>query len=971
MSHSYQSPKDKSYSIKIRIAVTFALIVVICVCGNELARSKSQAKIQNQQAPGTRKDTPAIGRSALQSSGQDGNKESDELWKDATGLDLRDSTSIGDKPKAFRSLELDVSNLKRVLAEAPMEFTEEAKQKSVMLSLPVPDGRLWRFRIEESPIMSQELAAKFPEIKTYSGQGIDDPSATLRFSWDPDGLKAFVLSPQGSFTVHPYLDRDSRYYVSIFARDVTATPFECAMPGTGSLEQLSPEQLGTTYVRTPDFTISGNTLREYRLSFSVTQQFYEHFGGVGISPQNDSAVAAAITAFVNNLNLIYVTEISSRFRFFSWIADRPGLCGNPAFTCFPPAQGPLDQMQGANEFILDTIFPGANAYDVGAVLGYSSNGPSGLASFGTGGNSGIGGACDGSFKGQTAILLTGSAGDYWSSIVLAHELGHMFGARHTFSSSQGACGGNQDPVGMFEPGSGSTIMSYEPGCGSDNLYTGNPSGASDPYFLTHSLLRIANHKNTFTACGQNFSTGNAPPILASGGANATIPAFTPFTLTAVASDPTGDAITYNWEEWDLGTTLYRSYVPSLSPSRIFPDLYFVLNYGSVPPASIGGFLTGEALPSTTRTLNFTVTVRDNRSIGGATTARDQLLQINVRGEAGPFFITQPNSPLVLSGGSPTSVTWNVANTNLAPISTANVRILLSTDGGLTFPTVLAASTPNDGSETVTLPNLPTSTARIKVEAVDNIYFDISNTNFTISPSTTPTSHLKSVGVFRPSNGIVYLKNANTGGVADLNFVYGVAGDKPIAGDWDGDGIDSLGIYRNGTFYLRNSNTTGAANIVFAFGASGDLPIAGDWNGDGIDTVGVYRSSTGVFFLRNSNSAGPADVSFVLGNPGDVPIAGDWNGDGTTTTGVFRPSNGIVYLKNTNVSGFADIYLVYGNAGDLPLAGDWNADGISSVGIYRNGVFYLRNSNTQGVADLVFAMGNNGDVPIAGDWDGLP
>jgi hypothetical protein len=232
-------------------------------------------------------------------------------------------------------------------------------------------------------------------------------------------------------------------------------------------------------------------------------------------------------------------------------------------------------------------------------------------------------------------------------------------------------------------------------------------------------------------------------------------------------------------------------------------------------------------------------------------------------------------------------------------------------------------------------------------------------------------HKKTAGVFRPSNGIVYLKNSNTAGFSDIDLIYGIAGDQPITGDWNGDGVDTLGIYRNGTFYLRNSNTTGPANIVFAFGAQGDQPVAGDWNGDGTDTIGVYRPSTGVFYLRNSNTAGPADLSFVLGNPGDVGIAGDWNGDGTTTTGVFRPSNGIIYLKNTNVSGFADIYLVYGNAGDKPLAGDWDGDGIDSVGIYRNGLFYLRNSNTQGFADMVFALGNNGDVPIAGDWDGLP
>jgi thermolysin len=230
---------------------------------------------------------------------------------------------------------------------------------------------------------------------------------------------------------------------------------------------------------------------------------------------------------------------------------------------------------------------------------------------------------------------------------------------------------------------------------------------------------------------------------------------------------------------------------------------------------------------------------------------------------------------------------------------------------------------------------------------------------------------KTAGVFRPTNGIIYLRNSNTGGVADINLVYGNAGDQPIAGDWNGDHIDSLGIYRNGVFYLRNSNTTGPADMVFSFGAPSDQPVAGDWNGDGITTIGVYRPSTGVFYLRNSNSAGGADISFVLGNPGDIGIAGDWNGDGVTTTGVFRPSNGIIYLKNTNVSGFADIYLVYGNAGDKPLAGDWDGDGVDSVGIYRNGLFYLRNSNTQGFADLVFALGNNGDVPVAGDWNGLP
>ena len=225
------------------------------------------------------------------------------------------------------------------------------------------------------------------------------------------------------------------------------------------------------------------------------------------------------------------------------------------------------------------------------------------------------------------------------------------------------------------------------------------------------------------------------------------------------------------------------------------------------------------------------------------------------------------------------------------------------------------------------------------------------------------------GVFRPGNGLLYLKNTNTTGFADVAINYGTAGDYPIAGDWDGNGTATIGIYRNGSFYLRNSNTLGFADIVFAFGTPGDQPVAGDWDGDGVDTIGVY--SNGQFLLRNNNSAGTADMSFYLGNPGDVGIAGDWNGDGMDTTGVFRPSNGIIFLKNANTTGFADIALNYGLAGDMPVTGDWNNDGIDTIGVYRNAQFLLRNSNTIGFAEIVFGLGNPGDMPISGNWDGVP
>ena len=226
-----------------------------------------------------------------------------------------------------------------------------------------------------------------------------------------------------------------------------------------------------------------------------------------------------------------------------------------------------------------------------------------------------------------------------------------------------------------------------------------------------------------------------------------------------------------------------------------------------------------------------------------------------------------------------------------------------------------------------------------------------------------------VGVFRPSNGALYLKNSNATGFADVQINYGIGGDYPVVGDWDGNGTSTIGIYRNGQFYLRNSNTIGFADKVFAFGQPGDQPVAGDWDGNGVDTIGVYRNGT--FFLRNSNDAGAPQMIFGLGIPGDVGIAGDWDGNGFDSTGVFRPSNGALYLKNKNETGFADVQINYGIGGDHPVTGDWNNDGTDTIGVYRNGQFYLRNSNTIGFADIVFALGIPGDHPIAGNWDGLP
>ena len=295
--------------------------------------------------------------------------------------------------------------------------------------------------------------------------------------------------------------------------------------------------------------------------------------------------------------------------------------------------------------------------------------------------------------------------------------------------------------------------------------------------------------------------------------------------------------------------------------------------------------------------------------------------------------------------------------------------------GFLPPTPTGTSTPT-ATSTSTKTSTPTST-----KTATPTLTQTATPTPTRTPMSTSTAHptltsrpqgdADTTGVFRPINGILFLKNSHSTGFADVALNYGIPGDYPVVGDWDGNATVTIGVYRNGNFLLRNSNTVGFADTVFAFGQPGDQPIAGDWDGNGSTTIGVFRPSTGQFLLRNSNTAGPADMSFFLGNVGDVGIAGDWNNDGIDTTGVFRPSNGIIFLKNTNTTGFADIALNYGIPGDKPVTGDWNNDGTDTIGVYRNGTFYLRDSNTVGFANIVFGLGNPGDHPIAGDWDKKP
>jgi hypothetical protein len=357
----------------------------------------------------------------------------------------------------------------------------------------------------------------------------------------------------------------------------------------------------------------------------------------------------------------------------------------------------------------------------------------------------------------------------------------------------------------------------------------------------------------------------------------------------------------------------------------------------------------------------------------------KIWEINIFGPDGPpvvFFSTRANpNPTKLS-----SVNFTVTfSENVTGVGTGDFK--LTTTGVIGASITNVAGT--GATRTVTV-NTGSGTGTIRLDVVDNDSIrdaqnnplggvGAGNGNFIGGQTYTIIADDGSdtTGVFRPGNGLLFLKNKNDTGIADYALNYGLPGDYPVVGDWDGNGTVTIGIYRDGHFYLKNANELGFADNVFAFGQPGDQPIAGDWNGDGVDTIGVYRPSTGAFYLRNSNTAGDAEMSFFLGNPGDVGVAGDWNGDGLDTTGVFRPSNGMIFLKNANDTGIADIALNYGLPGDKPVMGDWDDDGDDTIGIYRNGTFFLRNENTNGFAEIIFGLGNPGDHPIAGNWDGLP
>ena len=624
-----------------------------------------------------------------------------------------------------------------------MEFTKRARATPSIITLPMPDGTYPRFAVEESPIMEPALAARFPEIKTYRGSGIDDPTATTRFDWTPTGMHAIVLSSRGAIFIEPAAKGDANTYVSYYRHDLPegAGSFQCSV---GEFENALPGQAEQMKARNPKAAISfGGTLRTYRLALAATAEYTQIYGGGTVS-----GGLAAVTTTINLVNAVFERDAALRLVL---VAGEASLIFTDTATD-GYTHNNADTLLNENQSRLDAIIGPAN-YDIGHVLDGQDFRPSNLFYFQGRGN---GRACVSGQKAKGVSILRllepSSTTAVWE---LLHEMGHQFGASHTFNGTTANCLEGRYAPTAYEPGSGSTIMGYR-----GTVATGQPYlelcanedlRSTDLYFHAASLGQILSYTtlDQGNVCAAQTETGNNPPMV-SVGPGYTIPRGTPFTLTAAASDPDGDALTYCWEEFDLGTAsppntddgsrpIFRSFAPTINPSRTFPQLSDILS---------GASTFGESLPSTTRTMNFRVTVRDNHSGGGG--LANDVTQVNVDSGSGPFMVTQPNASTTWAAGSTQTITWDAANTSSAPVSCSHVRILLSADGGNSFPVVLAASTPNNGAATITVPNIATSTARVKVEAVGNIFFDISRPNFTITPSgsTSPPALLTEEGSSR-------------------------------------------------------------------------------------------------------------------------------------------------------------------------------------------------------------------------------
>lgn len=574
------------------------------------------------------------------------------------------------------------------------------KGNSKIVYFPNAEGESVAYRVSEHSVFHPELSRKYPNIKSYAGFALDGSRDMIRFSVSHKGVQSMVVhAKKGTST---FMQKESNDTYVVYSRDPNSKSNKEFICNTkSSLENKT----GTLTSRPVD----GQVLRKFRLAVSASGEYTVYHGGTVAD------ALAAINATITRVNGIFESDMAVQLEL---IPNTDEVIFTDPLT--DPYSGNLSP--DVQSELTSTI--GAENYDVGILLNEAAQ---------SDGNAGfIGSVCNDNRKGSAYASAPVPEGDFFDIDFVIHEIGHQFGANHTWSFE------SEGTAVQVEPGSGTTIMGYAGITGINNV-----ANNSDDYFHYASIVQMVDYLNTLS-CAETIALTNNPPVISPTG-NFVIPISTAFVLTGEANDlDIDDILTYTWEQVDSGVVNqqsfgptnsvganFRSQKPSTNPERYFPKLSSVVE-GSLTQSSPTINTAWETVSDVQREMNFALSVRDN-AIGGGQVVSD-LVNVFVDNSAGPFVIRSLDSNVTIAAGDTEEIVWDVASTNQAPINAQSVNILLSTDGGLTFPITLAEDVPNDGSHLVQLPAVSTTEARIMIKASDNIFFAVNSSDFTIQES---------------------------------------------------------------------------------------------------------------------------------------------------------------------------------------------------------------------------------------------
>ena len=637
---------------------------------------------------------------------------SPQIWQNMTSEQSR-SRAVVQGSSYFSA---DDTGLRNLLSSVPHRSSGDFSQQ---IQLPMPDGNLARFQVVESPIAAGGLAQRYPDTKAYKVFGIDDEHASGRIDISTRGFSGMLQTSQGRVFIDPdYSSAQPNLYVSRYRNSGQSSPqFSCGVHAIDRSREFSQTVESKAAQRMPGM------LLEYRLAVSATEEYVAAIYDHSMSASAVDQAQAAIFTAINRVNQIYERDLGIRLVL---VSDNQLLIesgSNVSFSNYDPLK-----MFKENANWIDAEI-GIGQYDIGHVFGTSGGG---LARVGTVCNNTSGSS--GTYKAHGVTGLHNPVGDLFYIDYVAHEIGHQFGAEHSFNGSTSSCGGsNRVAASAFEPGSGSTIMGYAGLCGVEDLQMN-----SDDTFHAGSMAQIDAFTDSagLLACAAQAPTSNADPVIMSGTPDRVIPANTPFELDNELVSDSGP-LSYQWHQMNSGSAtnassfgtdlgnnpLFRSYPPRADSRRNFPALGTQL---------YGEFDDAEVLPCSTRNLDFRLTVRD---LEGGQATDD--VRVSVDANSGPFRVTSFTSSQTIDAGSPLFIRWNTANTDQAPVNCQNVDIDLLTFNDADYSRYsvhpLLSTTPNDGAQEINfpLPGLSHPRARLRVKCSNNIFYDLSDADLFI------------------------------------------------------------------------------------------------------------------------------------------------------------------------------------------------------------------------------------------------